>query len=74
MKIVDWEVIQTYRNWRWTYGSNWEEKFRQKYEDEMAKRDFHLFLGTMLRHPKSWITIGIYYPPTVMSQSHSRAI
>ncbi len=63
MSIVDWEVAQSYRKWREDYEEKWEEKFRQKYEEQLLKKDLQFFVGTMMKHPKSWIIIGLYYPP-----------
>lgn len=68
MMIVDWEVIQSFRQWRRKYGRDWEAKFRQKYEEEMATRNFHLYLGTMMKHPTSWIIVGTYYPPATPTE------
>lgn len=64
-KIVDWEIYQSYRSWRLRYGADgWEEKLRQRYELEMQeKNDTHFFVGTMRAHPKSWIIVGLFYPP-----------
>jgi len=64
-KIVDWEIYQSYRGWVRRYGPEvWEEKLRQRYEYEMQeKNDTHFFMGTMRAHPKSWIIIGLFYPP-----------
>lgn len=62
--VVDWEICQSYRKWRKEYGNGWEEKLRQKYEDDMQHRnDTHFIVGTMRDHPKSWIIIGLFYPP-----------
>lgn len=62
--VVDWEICQSYRRWRKEYGNRWEEKLRQKYEDAMRHRnDTHFIVGTMRDHPKSWIIIGLFYPP-----------
>ena len=63
-KIVDWEIYQSYRNWRERYGSgDWQEKLGERYELEMQnKNDTHFFVGTMRAHPKSWIVIGLFYP------------
>jgi hypothetical protein len=64
MKIVDWELHQSYRNWQDKYGSEWESRLREKYEDWVVnKRDLHFFVGTMLRHPQTWIIVGLFYPP-----------
>lgn len=67
MKIVDWEVIQAFRDWRKRYGQNWEAKFRERFETWMAGRDLHLYVGTMLRFPSQWIIIGLYYPPRTVT-------
>lgn len=62
--VVDWEICQSYRKWRKEYGDMWEEKLRRKYEDDMRHRnDTHFIVGTMRDHPKSWIIIGLFYPP-----------
>lgn len=63
-KVVDWEIYQPYRTWKVQYGDQWEEKLRQRYEHEMQERfDTHFFVGTMRRHPKTWIIVGLFYPP-----------
>jgi hypothetical protein len=64
LKCVDWEMGQSWRSWKDRYGSDWEAKFRQRYEDEMInKNDTHFFVGTVHKHPKSWIIVGLFYPP-----------
>ncbi len=64
MKVVDWELHQSYRKWRDQYGDDWEQKLRDRYVDWMLReRDLHFFVGTMLKHPQSWIIIGLFYPP-----------
>lgn len=64
MMCTDWEMIQAYRAWRREYGHKWEEKFRQRFEDEMInKYDTHFFVGTLHQYPKSWIIVGLFYPP-----------
>jgi hypothetical protein len=61
--IVDWELHQSYRRWRNQYGDSWEEKLRQRYEEEMLHRyDTHFFVGTIRSHPGRWIIIGLFYP------------
>jgi hypothetical protein len=64
MTCFDWEVCQSYRQWKRDYGSDWEGKFRLRYEREMiSKYDTHFFVGNMHRHPTSWIIVGLFYPP-----------
>ena len=61
---TDWEMRQSYRSWRYTYGSRWEQKFREKYEREMIQeRDTYFYVGTMHQHPNRWIIFGLFYPP-----------
>lgn len=64
MMCTDWEMGQSYRRWRKAYGDGWEAPFRKRYEDEMInKLDTHFYVGTVHQHPKSWIIIGLFYPP-----------
>ena len=64
MICTDWEMMQAYRSWRRLYGSEWEGKFRQRFEREMIERnDTSFFVGTMRQHPASWIIVGLFYPP-----------
>lgn len=60
---TDWEMAQGYRHFRQRYGSDWETKFRQKFETEMIERlDTHFFVGTISSHPNRWIIVGLFYP------------
>lgn len=61
MKIVDWEIAQSYRRWR-DRPQGWEGMIRQKYEQELVQKHLQLFLGTMRLYPSKWIIIGLYYP------------
>jgi hypothetical protein len=64
LMCTDWEMGQSYRQWRSEYGDGWEEKFRQRYETEMIhKNDTHFYVGTVAAHPNRWIIIGLFYPP-----------
>jgi hypothetical protein len=64
MLCTDWEMLQSYRTWQRTYGNNWEQAFRQRYEREMIdKFETHFFVGTMHQYPTSWIIVGLFYPP-----------
>lgn len=65
LMCTDWEMGESYRRWRSEYGpAGWEEKFRQKYEQEMIQKfDTHFYVGTVAAHPNRWIIIGLFYPP-----------
>ena len=63
MSCTDWEMGQSYREWRDKYEEEWETAFRQTYEDKMMQRDTHFYVGTVHRHPTEWIIVGLFYPP-----------
>ena len=63
LSCTDWEMGQAYRSWVEKYPTDWEAKFRQRFEDEMINRfDTHFFVGTIHQHPNAWIIIGLFYP------------
>lgn len=61
---TDWEMGALYRKCQNRHGVDWEQVFRDQYEDRM-KRDYdtHFFVGTVHGHPDAWIIIGIFRPP-----------
>jgi len=64
MMCTDWEMGQSWRSWRRAYGSQWEAKFRERYERDMIDRnDTSFFVGTVHQHPHRWIIVGLFYPP-----------
>ncbi|MBA3243310.1 MAG: hypothetical protein H0T60_18975 [Acidobacteria bacterium] len=63
MICTDWEIGESWRRWSRDYGKEWEAKFRQKYETEMIERfDTHFYVGTIHKHPATWIIVGLFYP------------
>lgn len=69
MSCTDWEMAQAYRSWRQEYRDKWEEKFRGRFElDMIEKYDTHFFVGTVHKHPKNWIIVGIFYPPKQLTR------
>jgi hypothetical protein len=64
LMCTDWEMGQSFRKCRRSYGSQWEAKFRDKYEREMIeRRDTSFYVGTVHQHPNRWIIVGLFYPP-----------
>jgi hypothetical protein len=64
MSCTDWEMAEAYRQWRQQYGDAWEAKFRQRFEHDMVEKlDTHFMVGTVHKHPKNWIIVGLFYPP-----------
>lgn len=63
-KCLDWEIYQSYRNWRRKYGQNWRAKINERFAEEMVnKKDTYFFVGTIKAHPKDWTVVGLFYPP-----------
>lgn len=64
LSCTDWEMGAAYRAWRYEYGTKWEQKFRDRFETDMALvNDTHFFIGTVRTHPDAWIIVGLFYPP-----------
>ncbi|MBI4447324.1 MAG: hypothetical protein HY645_15635 [Acidobacteria bacterium] len=64
IKCVDWEMSESWRDWKREYGDRWEEKFRERYETEMIQKyDTYFYVGTVHQHPATWIIVGLFYPP-----------
>jgi len=64
MICTDWEMGQSYRQWRRKYGDQWEAAFRERYETEMIEKyDTHFFVGNLHLRPNAWIVVGLFYPP-----------
>lgn len=65
IKIISWEVMESYRKWFQDYGARWEDAFRGRYEQEFLdpkQHDLHFFMGNMAAHPQNWLIIGLFYP------------
>lgn len=61
----DWELYQSWRSWHDQYGSDEEvwTKLHDKFFNRFRKeKDLHFFVGTHNLW-KTWIIIGVYYPP-----------
>jgi hypothetical protein len=52
-----------YWNCRTRYGADWEGKFREKLEFELAGKDLILMLGNMHRFQHQWLAVSLIYPP-----------
>jgi hypothetical protein len=72
MELLDWEIAESYRMWRRLYGSDWEAKLRERYDEELRNRyDTQWFLGTFAKYPDKWTLIGWYRPPKRKTQSQA---
>jgi hypothetical protein len=60
-------MAEAYRRWRCEHKQGWEAPFRKKIEAAMLEEyDTHFFVGTVHQHPKSWIIVGLFYPPKTL--------
>jgi len=63
MQILDWEVHQAYRSWRYEYGAGWREKFVEKFGPSFFETHDVLFnLGNIAKYPQSFCITGLFYP------------
>jgi hypothetical protein len=62
-KIVDWEAGALYWNCRRRYGSAWQEKFREKMEQDLPATDLIFLMGAIHRFPDQWLIVSLIYPP-----------
>lgn len=67
--IIDWELAQAYRSWSTRYGTEAEliDKIRQRWVAEMcaATKDTRFFVGNQHQHPKSFLVLGVFWPPKI---------
>ncbi|GCL44876.1 hypothetical protein [Microcystis aeruginosa] len=71
--ISDWEIMELYRKCRdrsQLLGLEAEqyalEKVRQKLEDDfLESKDLYFIVGNLKNHAKSFMIIGLFYPPLV---------
>jgi len=65
--IIDWEIGQAYRDWRWKYNIQdlLLEKIKERWLNRMcsAKNDVYFFVGNMKRFRDKFMILGVFYPP-----------
>lgn len=72
LSCTDWELCEAYRKWKDRYPDDWEDKLREGFEHKMMRNDTHLFVGTVSKHPASWIIVGLFYPPMKERETPAR--
>ena len=65
--IIDWEIKQAYRKWRWKYKSEkiLLEMIRERWLNRICsiKNDVYFIVGNMQRIRKNFMILSIFYPP-----------
>ncbi len=64
LTIVDWEVHESYRDWRSKYGERVFDMLKKKYEGEMcrADKDTFFYVGNMNKYRGSFLVLGMFWP------------
>jgi hypothetical protein len=67
LPIVDWEIGQAYRDWRYKYKpvERLLEKIKQRWLDSICapKNDIYFYVGNMQRFREQFMVLGVFYPP-----------
>ncbi len=67
LSIIDWELRQSYRQWRMRYPDEKEllQKIEQKWIEisDTAKKDVYFYVGNMKRFRKTFMVLGVFWPP-----------
>ncbi|MBV9141061.1 MAG: hypothetical protein JO115_09085 [Pseudonocardiales bacterium] len=65
--LINWEAGEAARSWKQMgYAENeLPERLKQKFFDQMCAvdRDTYFFLGNQHQHPKSFLVLGVFWPP-----------
>jgi hypothetical protein len=67
LPIIDWEIGQAYRDWRYKY-KNCDillEKIKERWLTRMCaeKNDVYFYVGNMQRFRDNFMVLGVFYPP-----------
>jgi hypothetical protein len=64
--IIDWEAGESARKWQEGYSENaLADAMRTKWLDQMcaADRDTYFYLGNQAAHRRSFLVLGVFWPP-----------
>jgi len=65
LPIIDWEIGQAYRSWRYPEKNVLLEKIKERWLDNLCseKNDTYFFVGNMKRFRQNFMILGVFYPP-----------
>lgn len=67
LPIIDWEIGQAYRDWRFKYPSQniLLDKIKERWLQKMCapKNDVYFYVGNMKRFRNHFMVLGVFYPP-----------
>ncbi len=66
LSIIDWEIGQAYRDWRYKYKSQelLLQKIRERWLDRICseENDVYFYVGNMKRFRDHFMVLGVFYP------------
>ncbi|MDA8078743.1 MAG: hypothetical protein M0Z79_07355 [Nitrospiraceae bacterium] len=66
LPIIDWELMQSYRKWRYQYSTEdiLLEEIKKRWLDNMCSdsHDTFFFVGNMQRFKENFMVLGVFYP------------
>jgi len=66
LPIIDWEIGQAYRDWRYKYKTQelLLQKIRERWMDRICseKNDVYFYVGNMKRFHDQFMVLGVFYP------------
>lgn len=67
LPIIDWEIGQAYRKWRYKYETKKEllKNIKERWLDRICseKNDIYFYVGNMKRFREEFMVLGVFYPP-----------
>ena len=67
LQIVDWEIMESYRDWRRRYRPEQVllEKIKERWLARMCseKNDVYFYVGNLRRFHNQFMVLGVFYPP-----------
>lgn len=67
LPIRDWELFQSYRDWRQQYDTQslLLDKIKERWQTRMCaqKNDVYFYVGNILHLPYQFMVLGVFYPP-----------
>ena len=67
LSIIDWEIMQAYRDWRTQYPDErmLMEKIKEKWTGiaNTEKKDVYFYVGNTKRFRDMFMILGVFYPP-----------
>lgn len=72
--IIDWEIGQAFRDWTKYDEPERLEKIRERWISKLcgADRDTFFFVGNTHVHQRSFMVLGVFWPPARLSEMDDR--